>query len=157
MIDGFVIRELSAADRAAVAFSLRHLGERSAYQRYLRLDDRLAGAEARRVTDLDHWHHEGLIAFATAPRAPIGVVEYVRLEEFDTAELAISVVDGWQRQGVGRQLAFALRERALRAGIRRFRATILRGNRGALAIARALGRCTVLSAEGNAAELLVEL
>jgi RimJ/RimL family protein N-acetyltransferase len=155
--DEFVIRPLSSSDRAAVAFSLRHLGERSAYQRYLRLDEGIAGREAVRVTDLDHWHHEGLIAFAVAPRSPIGVVEYVRLEDFDTAELAITVVDDWQRHGVGRQLAFALRDRALRAGIRRFRATILRGNRGALAIARALGRCTVLGADGSSAELLVEL
>jgi acetyltransferase len=154
---GVVIRELTSADRAAVAFSLRHLSERSAFQRFMRLGPDLPCIEVRRLETVDHWHHEGLIAFTQTPRAPIGLVEYVRLDEFDTAELAISVVDAWQKRGVGRELARALRDRALKAGIRRFRATILRGNRGALALAHELGRCTILSAEGSAAELLVEL
>ncbi len=154
-MDEIEIRELTSLDRAAVEFSLRRLGERSRYQRFLRLD--VAAGEALRVATVDHWHHEGLIAFSPLPRTPIGLVEYVRLEDFDTAELAIAVVDRWQRRGVGRELALALRARALAAGIRRFRATILRGNRGALSLARELGRCSVVSAQGSMAELLVEL
>jgi L-amino acid N-acyltransferase YncA len=85
------------------------------------------------------------------------LVEYVRLEAFDEAELAISVVAGWQRQGVGRQLVRELRTRARAAGIHRFRATIIRGNRGAVALARELGRCTRLRAEGNTVEWIVDL
>jgi hypothetical protein len=36
------------------------------------------------------------------PRTPVGLAEYIRLEQFDVAELAISVNDGWQRRGIGR-------------------------------------------------------
>ncbi len=151
------IRPLTRSDRAAVGYELRHLSERSLYQRYLRVDERLPRRESERITDVDHWHHEGLIAFSRAPRVPVGVVEYVRLAEFDEAELAISVVEGWQGRGIGRQLALALTSRARAAGIRRFRATIMRGNRGALALARALGRCTPVHAEGNTVEWRIDL
>ena len=154
--DEIVIRELTASDRAAIGFSLSHLGERSRYQRWLG-----AGPgerrEARRLSQVDHWHHDALIAFSPVPRTPVGLAEYVRLDDFDAAELAISVNDGWQRRGVGRALARALRARAMAAGIRRFRMTVARGNRGALALARELGTCTVVGAEGPAMELLVVL
>jgi RimJ/RimL family protein N-acetyltransferase len=151
------IRELTRFDRAAIDYELRHLGENSVFQRYLRLDHRLALSEADRLKGVDHWHHEGLIAFSCCPRRPIGLVEYVRLKDFDTAELAISVVDGWQRRGVGRQLTMELRDRARAAGIRRFRATIMRGNRGAMALARELGPVTSLGGEGSSMDWLVEL
>lgn len=51
---------------------------------------------------------------------------------------AIAVVDRWQRHGVGGELMLTLRERALRTGIRRFTATMLASNRGALALVRRL-------------------
>jgi RimJ/RimL family protein N-acetyltransferase len=151
-----VIRELTPSDRAAIAFSLAHLGERSRYQRWLGAGPG-ESREARRLGAADHWHHYALIAFSPVPRTPVGLAEYVRLEQFDVAELAISVNDGWQRRGVGRALARALRARALRAGIRRFTMTVARGNRGALALARELGECTVVGADGPAMELRVDL
>jgi RimJ/RimL family protein N-acetyltransferase len=151
-----VIRELTPSDRAAIAFSLAHLGERSRYQRWLGAGPRET-REAKRLGAADHWHHDALIAFSPVPRTPVGLAEYVRLEQFDVAELAISVNDGWQRRGIGRALARALRARAVGAGIRRFTMTVARGNRGALALARELGECTVVGAEGPAMELRVEL
>ena len=51
---------------------------------------------------------------------PIGIARYVRAERFDVAEIAIEVVDAWQRRGVGRTLARELSRRATRAGIRCF-------------------------------------
>jgi RimJ/RimL family protein N-acetyltransferase len=154
--DEIVVRELTPSDRAAIAFSLAHLGERSRYQRWLGTGPG-ERSEARRLSQADHWHHEALIAFSPVPRTPVGLVEYVRLDDFDAAELAISVNDGWQRRGVGRALARALRGRALAAGIRRFTMTVARGNRGALAIARELGTCTVVAASGPVMELTVDL
>jgi RimJ/RimL family protein N-acetyltransferase len=151
-----VVREASPSDRPAIAFSLAHLGDQSRYQRFLVAHPAVA-TEVARLTAIDHWHHEVLVAFSTAPRVPIGIGEYVRLDDFDVAELAISVNDGWQHQGVGATLVRELRERALVAGIRHFRATMLRGNRGALALAKALGPCTKLGAAGSLIELLIDL
>ena len=76
------------------------------------------------------------------PRSPIGLAEYMRLDAFDEAELAIVVVDAWQRRGIGSALATALRDRALAAGVRRFNATMFAGNAGAVALAAARGPAT---------------
>ena len=152
-----VIRALTHADRAAVAFSLEHLGEQSRFQRYLRTVPRLDPHELDRLLDVDHWHHEGLIALRSTPRAPVGIAEYVRLEDFETAELGVAVVDDWQHRGVGRALIGVLRERALAAGIRRFSATALRDNKAALSLLRELGPVDRVRSEGPLSELVVSL
>ena len=155
----FTIRELVASDRHAVAFTFGHLSERSRYQRYFTAKPALTPRDLRLLLDVDHWHHEALIAFSPPPRAPIGIARYVRLDEFDVAEVAIEVVDGWQRHGVGTALMVALTERARAAGIRRFHLSMLRDNAAARALARKLGPQTptqpaaVIAAAGNVVEL----
>ena len=119
-MSSITIRELAAFDRRAVAFAFGRLSERSRYQRYFSAKPALTPRELSSLVNIDHWHHEALIAFSPPPRAPIGIARYIRLDEFDTAELAIEVVDGWQRRGVGIALLVALMERARAAGIRRF-------------------------------------
>jgi acetyltransferase len=152
-----VVRPLTPADRRAVAFALRHLGERSRYQRYLTGSPQLDGRELDRLLTVDHWHHEVLIAFHGTPRIPLGVGEYVRSDAFDVAELAVAVADDWQRHGVGAALTAALRERALAAGIRRFSASVLRDNRAAVALLHRLGDVRRLPGGGPVAELVVSL
>ena len=154
------IRELVSSDRRAVAFTFGRLSQGSRYQRYFTAKPALSVRELNRLLDVDHWHHEAVIAYSPPPRAPIGIARYVRLNEFDVAEVAIEVVDGWQRRGVGTALMAALRERALRAGIRYFTAAMLRDNAGARALARKLGPpapATVLAVAGNVVEVRYSL
>lgn len=151
------IRELEASDRRAVAFTFGHLGERSRYQRYLSPKPFLSARDMSRLLDVDHWHHDALIAYSPPPRTPIGIARYVRLDEFDAAELAIEVVDGWQRRGVGTALLAALQQRALRAGIRHFSVSLLRDNAGARALAAQLGRPEAATAAGSLVELRFDL
>lgn len=155
--DQLLIRELTAADGPAVAFSFRHLGPRSRHDRFLGATRELSTAELDRLTRVDHWHHEALIAWSPLPRTPIGVAEYVRLERFDEAEIAVAVVDGWQRHGVGRELMGMLRARAFAAGVRWFVASTLRGNRGAFALARELGQSRRVGGYRDVVELRIEL
>jgi RimJ/RimL family protein N-acetyltransferase len=159
------IRELLPSDHRALVFTFRHMSEQSRYQRYFTVKPELPSRDLARLVNVDHWHHEALIAFSPAPRAPIGIARYVRLEEFDVAEVAIEVVDSWQRRGVGSALMAALTQRAVRAGIRRFHLSMLRDNAGARALARKLAPqtqthaqtaaapATVLAAAGNVVEL----
>jgi acetyltransferase len=147
------IRELAASDHRAVAFTFAHLSAQSRYQRYFTIKQDMAPRELTRLMSVDHWHHEALIAFSTPPRTPIGIARYIRLDEFDAAEVAIEVVDGWQRQGVGSALMAMLTERARAAGIRRFHMSMLRDNQAARALAAHLGPATVLTAAGNVTEL----
>jgi acetyltransferase len=151
-----LVRPLTHSDRPAVAFALRHLGPRSRYRRYLTAAPLAVGApELDRLLAVDHWHHEVLIACHLAPRIPVGVCEYVRTDDFETAELAIAVADDWQRHGVGRQLLAELRERAWTAGVRRLSATVLRENVGALALLHGLGETERMTCEGPLVELVV--
>jgi acetyltransferase len=147
------IRELESRDRVVLAYVFRHLGEASRYQRYLSIKPELHPSELDRLTTVDHWHSDALIAWSPIPRAPIGIARYVRTDEFDVAEIAVEVVDDWQRRRVGEALMLALRERAMRAGVRRFRASLLSSNRGALALARRLGPCTVTDGRHEVMEI----
>jgi acetyltransferase len=152
-----LIREVTRSDRAALAFSLKHLGLNSRHRRYLSATPQLWPRELDRLTAVDHWHREALIAFSLVPRTPVGVAEYVRLDSFDVAEVAIAVVDRWQHRGVGHALMEALRTRAHAAGVRHFEATLLRDNKGALALARTLGACRIAAADGSVLQLTVDL
>jgi len=71
--------------------------------------------------------------------------------------LAIAVSDDWQRRGVGRALLLGLRERAMRAGVRRFTALTLGGNLGARALAGRCGPVEVTAAHDGLLELSISL
>jgi len=152
------IRQLAASDRRAVAFTFGRLSERSRYQRYFTTKPTLAPRELARLVDVDHWHHEALIASSPPPRAPIGIAHYVRREDdFEAAEVAITIVDDWQRHGVGTALLAALTDRAARAGIRRFHMSMLRDNVGARALASQLGRPVAAAGAGSVVEFVFDL
>lgn len=147
------IRELVPGDRRAVSFIFEHLSPQSRYQRFLYPKHELSRQELDEFTCLDHWHHEALIAWLPQRRTPVGIVRYVRADDFDCAEIAITVIDEWQRRGIGRALLWTLRDRADRAGIRRFTSTILWANRAALRLAHELGSCRQLGSAGGIVEL----
>jgi RimJ/RimL family protein N-acetyltransferase len=151
------VRPLDRSDRAAVAFVFARLSARSRYQRFMFPRRDPTRAELERLVSIDHWHQESVIAFAEAPRRPIGEARYVRLDEFDVADIAVEVIDDWQRRGVGRALLRELRDRALRAGIRHFHASMLAENRGARVLCDGLGRTEVVGLDHGALELVIHL
>jgi RimJ/RimL family protein N-acetyltransferase len=148
-----LIRPLADTDLAALQFMFRRLGEDSRYQRFLGPKHRLGSADLDILMRISHWHREALIAWSPRPRPRIGVARYARREEFDLAEVAVTVVDEWPRRGVGAELVTALRDRALRAGIRRFAVTLFRDNRGALALVRRFGPAETTIRDGGVVEL----
>jgi acetyltransferase len=152
-----VIRPLESADREALAFVHEHLSDQSLHQRFLGPRRPPSGGELQQLLRVDHWHHEALIAFGTGPRAPLGTARYARTDRFDTAEIAVEVIDARQRLGIGRALVSALTTRALAAGVRRFVVITLAENRAAQRLARQLGRPAAVSASGGTVEMLIEL
>jgi len=65
----------------------------------------------------------------------------VRTHDSEVAEVAIEVIDEWQRRGVGKLLSAELRLRALEAGVRRFEWRVLESNRAVAALSRELSNC----------------
>lgn len=66
----------------------------------------------------------------------IGVAQYSRRPGACSADLAIVVADGWQRQGLGTRLVAALAERARQAGIASFTVDVQGDNQGAQRLLR---------------------
>jgi GNAT superfamily N-acetyltransferase len=135
------IRDLRACDRPLLVQVHARLSPQSRTQRYLGPKPVLLPADVARLTAVDGSGHVALIALAHHPPIPVGIARYVRTESSETAEVAIEVIDAWQRRGVGRLLLAALRERALRAGIRRVTWTAFDGNRAAAALTRGSRDC----------------
>jgi len=81
----------------------------------------------------------------------------VRLPDPQVAEAAVSVVDEWQRRGLGGVLLARLTERASEHGIERFRASLFAFNREMLALFEDIGEVDVREQRGAQLEIDIEL
>ena len=133
------------------------LSEESRYKRFLHAVRRLDSRQLDYFTHVDHADHEALVALGPHGREPVGVARYVRLDEPESAEVAIAVVDQWQGRGVGTVLLHELVERAREAGIRRFRASCRADNTSVIDLLRRLGQTRTDHPEPGLAELTIEL
>ncbi len=115
------------------------LGPESRVQRFLAPRPVLSEHDLSFIGDVDGGDHSGVIAFAGSPASPIGAAHYARTDDPEVAEIAIEVVDGWQRRGVGHLLIAELHLRALLAGIRHFEWLAFESNRAVAALARDFG------------------
>jgi len=130
-VDGITIRPLRRGDARAVLAVFDRLGPRSRSLRFGGAKERLTDAELDTLTRVDPTHH-ALVAYADG--LPIGVARLVR--DGDVADVAVAVVDDWQRCGVGTLLIERLAADARAAGIERFRASMRAENRAPLALMR---------------------
>jgi GNAT superfamily N-acetyltransferase len=102
------------------------------------LEDGLAGL--RYVAGVDHRDHEALGALDHARGGGVGIARYVRdREDPHAAEIAVTVIDGWQGRGLGTELLAQLSERACQEGIRRFTAAVAADNAAMTGLLRNLG------------------
>jgi hypothetical protein len=134
-----VVRGLELSDRDFVASILEQLGWQSRIQRFLAPRLILSERDLSPITSVDGFDRGGTIAFAGS--SPIGAAHYVRTAAPEVAEIAVEVVDDWQRRGVGRSLLGELRVSALRAGCPRLEWFAFESNRAVAALARDLLDC----------------
>jgi GNAT superfamily N-acetyltransferase len=72
--------------------------------------------------------------------SPIGIARFVRdHDDSAAADVAVAVVDSWQRRGIGARLSTALAGWARGVGVRRFTIDMLRDNHGAVRLMRRTG------------------
>ena len=132
-----VIRQVRSADAPLLADGFARLSPESRRLRFLRRKDELTPAELRYFTDIDHHDHEALGALDQADGRGVGVARYVRdADDRRSAEIAVTVVDDWQRRGLGTELLAQLSGRARAAGIRRFTALVSADNAAMAALLR---------------------
>jgi len=88
----------------------------------------------------DGFGHEALGALDHVRGGGVGIARYVRdREDPYAAEIAVTVIDGWQGRGLGTELLARLSERACQEGIRRFTAAVAADNAAMTGLLRNLG------------------
>jgi GNAT superfamily N-acetyltransferase len=134
------VRPIVTADRQPLADAFDRLSDRSRHQRFLAPKQRLSARELDYLTDVDHVTHEALVAIDETSGEIVGVGRYATGgAEGAVADMALVVVDDWQRRGIGRGLAQRLVERACANGIERLNGTALADNVRVRALLERLG------------------
>jgi GNAT superfamily N-acetyltransferase len=123
------VRPIVPADREPLADAFDRLSDRSRRQRFLAPKPRLSARELDYLTDVDHVTHEALVAIDETTGDIVGVGRYATGSAGGAAaDMALAVVDPWQRRGIGHALAVRLVERARANGITRLTGTALADN-----------------------------
>jgi GNAT superfamily N-acetyltransferase len=149
-----VIRPVDPADRPLLEQGFAELSERSRYQRFFRVVDRLTDAELDFFTDVDHDEHEAVGALTADRTRGLAIARYIRLApDSPAAEVAVVVADEVQGRGLGRILVEELAERARAHGIERFVAQTGVGNRAFRRIMERIGPTRTLALEGSTIEI----
>jgi RimJ/RimL family protein N-acetyltransferase len=135
-----LLRALRPDDGPGLAEAFEQLSETSRYRRFFTAKPHLSEQSLAFLTDVDHHDHEALVAVAPGSGQLVGVARFIRNpREPDQAEVAVTVIDSWQRRGLGTALLRELAQRAAEEGIRHFTAEILAENRPMLTLAHRLG------------------
>jgi len=123
------IRPIGPADQGLLIEGLRQMSPQSKFARFGSGISGLSAAELRYLTDVNQVSH---VAWgATIDEEPAGVGRYI-VDSAAEAEVAITVVDRFQRRGLGRALFDALAASARAAGIESFHFAIEPWNRTVL-------------------------
>lgn len=143
------IRALRPSDRVVLAAGLQQLSPGARHARFLHGRTAFSEAELDYLTRLDQVNHLGLIATLHEQQRsrPVAVGRAIRTDpEADVAEVALTVLDAWQRLGIGTLLLARLAALARDVGIARFDVVAAHDNRAMEALARRFGG-TVIEAE----------
>src|SRR6476620_1771217 len=128
------MRVVDTLDTDAIVAAYRALSPRSIYRRFFTMTPDPEPLVHRTLALVDHRDHEALIVLDGDE--VIGIAQWDRLGCCpDQAEVAITIAEAWQRQGLGRVLIRALAGDAHRHGIEILTATVLADNRPALGLA----------------------
>jgi GNAT superfamily N-acetyltransferase len=124
-----LIRQIQRADAPLLADGFARLSAESRWLRFLTAKKELSPAELRYFTEVDHHDHEALGALNPVDGRGVGIARYVRsADDPHAADIAVTVIDDWQRRGLGSALLAQLTDRARQEGIRRFTALVLAEN-----------------------------
>jgi RimJ/RimL family protein N-acetyltransferase len=130
-----VVRPLERRDREGLAAAVRRLSDQTRYLRFATAKPRLTGRELDFLVDVDHQHHEAIVAIDPTTEEGVAVVRYIQVPgEPDVAEIAATVTDHWQGRGLGTALLAQLAAHARSKGYSAFRASVLASNQRSIAM-----------------------
>jgi GNAT superfamily N-acetyltransferase len=152
------IRQGHHTDRGLLLRGFERLSPESRYRRFLAPMKDLTESTIRYLTEIDHHNHEAMIALDERTGEGIGVARYVRNPQRpDVAELAVTVIDDWQRRGVGTLLLEVISARAREEGITRFTGLMLATNKEMMDLLQELGPVRIVDQDLGTVEIEVPI
>jgi GNAT superfamily N-acetyltransferase len=137
-----LVRPILPDDKPLLLRAFDRLSPESRYARFFSPMPRLSAPLLDYFTEVDYDAHFAWVALTTeaGENVGVGVARYVRLaEDASAAEAAVTVIDAYQRRGIGALLLDALAREASEHGIRRLEGLVLVGNDSMLAVLRRAG------------------
>jgi len=141
------IRPVRATDDEAIKIAFGRLSEESRYNRFFSARSQLSDSLATSLTDIDHTHHFAWGVFDPDAASEVGdesglgvaSARLIKDEDPSSAEAALTVVDEYQRRGIGRFLTELLIATAADVGAETLRFEILRQNRAMIGLVAGMG------------------
>lgn len=130
LVDGTPVRfrRIRPDDKQLLQDGFDLLSPESRYRRFFRAMDHLSDKQLRYLTEVDFVDHYAWIA-EIPDGIGLGVARWIRLpDEPDVAEGAVTVIDPYQDQGIGKALLWLGVRSAIGAGIRAIRVSVLSQN-----------------------------
>lgn len=129
------------SDRDALISAFDRLSARSRYLRFFQRMQQMPAALIERLIDVDQTDRVAVVAFLVGdPDTLIGVVRYIRYsEQPDRADVALTVLDDYQGEGLASHMYDLLTSIATSRQIATFTADVLRENTPMLRFFRARG------------------
>lgn len=125
------LRLLRADDREQLRTGFLRLSSESRYRRFLTVKNQLSAAELDYLTAVDDRDHfaVGALHEIAGGEEGVALARCVRFPAEPTvAEMAIAVIDDWQKRGLGTMLFVRALAAARERGIKRIRSEVLAGN-----------------------------
>lgn len=136
------LRPIVPEDEPLLHEAVASMSERSVYFRFFSPIKRMSDALAHRLAVVDYHNRFAIVASTNRPGGKeriVGVARYDRAPETDVAEVALAVIDEFQRHGLGSILLGELARVARAQGIKSFQLIVLPENREMLGLLRKMG------------------
>jgi RimJ/RimL family protein N-acetyltransferase len=120
-----LVRAIHGGDGELLARMFERLSHDARRRRFRGRLDTLGEEDLDYLTDVDGYRHDALVAIEPDEHEAVGVARFVRLPgRRELAEVAVEVLDEWQRRGVATALLLELTDRARAAGIESYSAIV---------------------------------
>jgi len=131
-----LVRPILPDDKLMLLRAFDRLSPESRYARFFSPMPRLSAPLLDYFTEVDYDNHFAWVALSPEGHEDVGVgvARYVRTADPCVAEAAVTVIDAYQRRGIGGLLLDALALEASEHGIRRLEGLVLAGNNSMLAV-----------------------
>lgn len=154
------VRPIVPEDEALLHEAVAAMSERTVYFRFFSPIKRLSDAVAHRLAVVDYNDRFALVATTHHPGGReriVGVARYDRAPATEVAEVALAVIDEFQRRGLGGTLLSILARVAREHGIKTFSLIVLPENDEMLGLLRRMGWIHQAKLTGGVYEITFDL